>query len=154
MATNNQTAETASSSPARKSSVRKSRSSRPAARKRRNVSSARKAAVGSTRSRASKASGSRAKSRSFDASGLMRQGRQAFNDAYNQVASTTRAIPKAARRMGNGANRESLVRMIEDRPLMLGAVGLGIGMMLAAIIPTMNMMNRGGNRSGSRNRRR
>ncbi len=138
MATTNQNGETAKSSPA----VKKRRSTRKGvvARKRRSTAKTRQ--------------GSRAKSsaRAMGTSEFLNQGRSALSSAYDQVASAGRSLPKISRYVTDGRKRQSITRMIEERPYVLGAVGLGIGMVLAALMPSTRGLH--GDAANTRSRRK
>lgn len=138
MATTNPNSETAKSSPTPKK--RRATRQSAAARKRRSTSTTKQSA------RANGRAGS------TSASKFLKQGRDALSGAYDQVSSASRSLPNMTRYVTDGRSRQSITRMIEERPLVLGAVGLGIGMVLAALIPSMRGSHN--DRSNTRARRR
>jgi hypothetical protein len=117
-------------------------SSRPVARKRRSTASSRKAAR--TNGRASSASTTK----------LLNQGRQAFTGAYDQAVSAGRSLRSS---IGSSSwpsvvdRRKSITSMIEENPLVMGAVGLGIGMVLGAMMPSVDMRSMGMGGRGNQN---
>jgi hypothetical protein len=139
MATMNSTSEKAKPS----TTVKKGGSTRKAAvaRKRRSTARSKQSARANGRSASS-----------HTASQLLKQGRGALSGAYDQVASAGRAFPDMTRYVTDSRKRQSITHMIEERPLMVGAIGLGIGMVLAALMPSMRKSHDGGGRSQSRRR--
>lgn len=109
-------------------------------------------------------SGSTGRGNGSTANTLLRQGREALSGAYDQARSTGRSIRRMGSDIDLGASRRSVAHMIEDNPLVLGAVGLGIGMVIGAMMPSVDMRsvrgmgrsmgldmsssNRGGSRRG------
>jgi hypothetical protein len=80
---------------------------------------------------------------SATASRLMSQGKQALGDAYGWASEGAgRAFPRASDFV---PDRRALRNMLEERPLVLGAIGLGLGAMIGMMLPSRFM---GGNRSG------
>jgi hypothetical protein len=69
---------------------------------------------------------------------FLKQGRSVLSGAYDQVSHATQSLPHAARYVTDPRKRRSITRMMEERPLMVGAVGLGIGMVLAALLPSFS----------------
>jgi hypothetical protein len=105
-------------------------SSRPVARKRRSTARSRKAAR--TNGRASSTSTTK----------LLNQGKQAFTGAYDQAVSAGRSLRSSigsSRWPSVVDRRKSITSMIEENPLVMGAVGLGIGMVLGAMMPSVDM---------------
>lgn len=75
------------------------------------------------------------------ASRLLSRGTQAIDDAYSWLGSAGAALPAAARRVPMPSQAQ-LRGAINDRPLLIGAVGLGLGalagaMLLAAHVPSV-----------------
>jgi hypothetical protein len=72
---------------------------------------------------------------------LYRQGREAVSSAYDSAAKAGaragRAMPKLRENLHLRSRSQSLYTMMEERPLVMGAVGLGAGMVLAALLPSM-----------------
>ena len=60
--------------------------------------------------------------------------KSAFGDAYTWVGETGNALPKTARRIGL-RNQQSMQEFIDEKPLIVGAVGLGLGIALGAMLP-------------------
>jgi hypothetical protein len=60
--------------------------------------------------------------------------KSAFGDAYTWVGETGNALPKTARRIGL-PNQQSMQEFIDEKPLIMGAVGLGVGIALGAMLP-------------------
>lgn len=80
---------------------------------------------------------------SATASRLMSQGKQALGDAYGWASEGAgRAFPRASDFV---PDRRALRNLLEERPLVLGAIGLGLGAMIGMMLPSRFM---GGNRSG------
>ena len=74
---------------------------------------------------------------SATASRLMSRGMQVAGDAYGWAAEGAgRALPLAASRM---PDQRSMQRMIDERPYVLGAIGLGIGAMIGMMLPSRMM---------------
>ena len=71
---------------------------------------------------------------SDSAARLIARGKSAFGDAYAWAGEVGGAIPKTARHM-TLPNSNSLKALIEDKPLILGAAGLGIGVVLGSMLP-------------------
>jgi hypothetical protein len=60
--------------------------------------------------------------------------KSAFGDAYTWVGETGNALPKTARRIGL-PNQRSVQAFMDEKPLIMGAVGLGLGVALGAMLP-------------------
>ena len=71
---------------------------------------------------------------SDSAARLIARGKSAFGDAYAWAGEVGGAIPRTARHMSL-PNPNSLKALIEDKPLILGAAGLGIGVVLGSMLP-------------------
>jgi hypothetical protein len=73
---------------------------------------------------------------------LYRQGRDAVSSAYDSAAKAGaragNAVPKLPGNLHLRSRSQSLYTMMEERPLVMGAVGLGVGMVLAALLPSMS----------------
>lgn len=72
---------------------------------------------------------------------LYRQGRDAVSSAFDSAAKASAragsAMPKLPGNLHLRSRSQSLYTMMEERPLVMGAVGLGVGMVLAALLPSM-----------------
>jgi hypothetical protein len=67
------------------------------------------------------------------ASRLMSRGKRAVNGAYLWVADGAgRALPRAARHL---PDQKTLQGVLEDRPFLLGVIGLGVGAMIGMMLP-------------------
>jgi protein-disulfide isomerase-like protein with CxxC motif len=71
---------------------------------------------------------------------LYRDGRDAVSSAYDsatQAGVRARiALPKLRNKLHLRERSQSVYTMMEERPLVLGAVGLGVGMVLATLLPS------------------
>ena len=77
---------------------------------------------------------SAAGSYSATASRLMSQGKRALGHAYGWAADGAgRTLPKAARYV---PDQRTLQNLLEERPLVLGAIGLGLGAMIGMMLPS------------------
>jgi hypothetical protein len=79
---------------------------------------------------------------SDSASRLIARGKTAFNDAYAWAGEKSSALPRTRSDLGL-PDRKSLKAMIDDKPLIIGAVGLGIGVALGSILPTVGLGAKG-----------
>lgn len=72
---------------------------------------------------------------------IYRQGRDAVSGAYDTAAKAStrasQALPKLRRDLNLRARSQSVYTLVEERPLVLGALGLGVGMVLAALLPSL-----------------
>ncbi len=78
---------------------------------------------------------------SDSAARLIARGKEAFGDAYAWAGEAGSALPKATR--DHLPDQKSLKTMIDERPLIIGAVGLGIGVALGSMLPTIRLPGRG-----------
>ena len=69
-----------------------------------------------------------------NASRFIGRAKSALGDAYTWVGETGSALPKSARQIGL-PNQQSIQAFIDEKPLIVGAVGLGLGVALGAMIP-------------------
>jgi hypothetical protein len=76
------------------------------------------------------------------ASRLMSQGRQALGGAYGWASEAGRSFPRASEYV---PDRSTLRNLFEERPLVIGAIGLGLGAVIGMMMPSRLM---GGNSSG------
>jgi hypothetical protein len=67
-------------------------------------------------------------------SGLARRGKRMAEDAQHWVEEARGAIPRLAKNM-HLPSRPSLETFTEANPVVLGAVGLGIGVLIGALLP-------------------
>jgi hypothetical protein len=140
-------------------SARKKQSSRGAAAKRSKAAAARRSTASrSSRSIASKTrSNGRTSSSRKSGSGssgltsrLLSRSRRAAGNAYEWAAEgASRAIPLASRSM---PDQRTVQRLVDERPYMLGALGLGIGAMIGMMLPSA-FSSMGGSSSRGRSRR-
>ena len=63
------------------------------------------------------------------------KGKTAFGDAYTWAEEAGSALPRRVRGMGL-PNPNTVQHFLVERPLVLGAVGLGIGLALGAMMPS------------------
>lgn len=68
---------------------------------------------------------------------LFRQGKDAVSGAYETAAKAGRALPKMPSSRELRQQGHTVYTMMEERPLVMGAVGLGVGIALAALLPSM-----------------
>ncbi len=72
---------------------------------------------------------------SDSAARFIKRGKDAFGDIYTWAGETGSALPKNMRSLGLPDQR-SVQTFIGDKPFILGAVGLGIGVVLGAMLPS------------------
>lgn len=89
---------------------------------------------------------------SDSAARLIARGKTAFGDAYAWAGEVGSALPRTTRQLGL-PDQKSLQALIDDKPLILGAVGLGIGVALGAMLPSIGHAGNG-KRSNARPLRR
>ena len=71
------------------------------------------------------------------ASRLMSRGKRAIGGAYEWAADGAgRALPRAASHL---PDQRALQSMFEDRPMLLGVIGLGVGAMIGMMLPRHQM---------------
>jgi hypothetical protein len=71
------------------------------------------------------------------ASRLMSRGKQAIGGAYEWAADGAgRALPRAARHL---PDQRILQSVFDDRPILLGVIGLGVGAMIGIMLPRHQM---------------
>lgn len=80
-----------------------------------------------------------------------------LGDAYTWAGEAGSALPRTARQL-NLPDQKSLQTLIDEKPLILGAVGLGIGVVLGAMLPSTrrvgNFVSGNGKRPAARKSRR
>lgn len=90
-----------------------------------------------------------AKNRGKNAQGmtakLYRQGRNVMEGAYDAASGIGSSLPKISGNLHLRQRGQSMYSAVENKPLIFGAVGLGVGIVLAALMPSMS--NRGTHRS-------
>jgi len=74
---------------------------------------------------------------SDSAARLIARGKTAFSDAYAWAGEASSALPRTRRDLGL-PDTKSLKAMIDDKPLIIGAVGLGVGVALGSMLPTIS----------------
>jgi hypothetical protein len=74
---------------------------------------------------------------SDSAARLISRGKTAFGDAYAWAGEASNALPRTRRDLGD------LKAMIDDKPLIIGAVGLGIGVALGSMLPSVGLPGKG-----------
>jgi hypothetical protein len=80
---------------------------------------------------------SRRKSPESMTANLYRQGRDAVSGAYESATKAGRSLPRLTHNLDLRSRGQSAYSMMEERPFVLGAVGLGLGMALAALLPSI-----------------
>ena len=90
---------------------------------------------------------------SNSASRLIARGKAAFGDAYAWAGEASHSLPRNTRDL-HLPDQKSLKAMIDDRPLIIGAVGLGIGVALGSMLPTVGSLTRRAKPAVSRAARR
>ena len=73
---------------------------------------------------------------SDSAARLIARGKRAFGNAYAWAGEASSALPRTTRDLGL-PDQKSVKAMIDDKPLIVGAVGLGIGVALGSMLPTI-----------------
>src|SRR5436190_6484661 len=90
---------------------------------------------------------------SDSASRLIARGKTAFGNAYAWAGEASHSLPRSTRDLGL-LDQRSLKAMIDDRPLIIGAVGLGIGVALGSMLPTVGSLTHRAKPAASRKARR
>jgi ElaB/YqjD/DUF883 family membrane-anchored ribosome-binding protein len=68
---------------------------------------------------------------------LFDRGKTAFHAASNWAGDTAKHLPGAARKL-NLPDQKAAMEYAEQRPLIVGAVGLGVGLVVGALLPRMH----------------
>lgn len=68
---------------------------------------------------------------------LLDRGKTAFQAATDWAGTTVKHLPYAARNL-NMPSQKTAMNFAEQRPLVVGAVGLGIGLVVGALLPKMH----------------
>jgi hypothetical protein len=79
---------------------------------------------------------------SDSAARLIARGKAAFSDAYAWAGEASSALPRTRRDLGL-PDPKSLKAMIDDKPLIIGAVGLGVGVALGSMLPLVSHASKG-----------
>ena len=79
---------------------------------------------------------------SDSAARLISRGKTALGDAYAWAGEASNALPRTTRDLGL-PDQKSLKAMIDDKPLIIGAVGLGIGVALGSMLPSVGLSGKG-----------
>ena len=145
--------------------------SRPAASRRSAASRKASASEAGSKSRRSSSAGTSGRSRSSSGTGRGRSSRKSGSSGSSGIASrflsrsrkaagsalewaaegASRAVPLASRTM---PDQRMVQRLADERPYMLGALGLGIGAMIGLMLPSpLSMRGMSSSRSGGRSRR-
>lgn len=90
---------------------------------------------------------------SDSAARLIARGKTAFGDAYTWAGDAGSALPRNARHLGL-PDQQSLKAMIDDKPLIIGAVGLGIGVAIGSMLPSAGPIGKGKRAPARRSRRK
>ena len=65
------------------------------------------------------------------------RGKQALHTASNWAGATAKHLPETARKL-NLPDQKAAMDFAEQRPLVVGAVGLGLGLVVGALLPRMH----------------
>lgn len=74
---------------------------------------------------------------SASAQRLIKRGKAAFGDASAWAGKTASALPKTARNIG-APDQQAVQTFMSERPLIVGAVGLGLGVVLGSMLPSID----------------
>ena len=66
---------------------------------------------------------------------LMKRGKAAFSDASTWASDTAHSLPKSARKLSI-PDQKSVQNFMSEQPLVVGAVGLSLGVVLGAMMPS------------------
>ncbi len=78
--------------------------------------------------------------------------KSAIGDAYGWAGDATSALPNTMRAMSLPSQR-TMRNLIEEKPLVLGALGLGIGVALGAMLPSVGELGPRFSRDNGKKRR-
>ncbi len=67
---------------------------------------------------------------------LIERGKAAFRDASTWAGDKASGLPKAARNM-NLPDPKAVQTLMHEKPLFVGALGLGVGVVIGALLPSM-----------------
>ena len=68
---------------------------------------------------------------------LIKRGKAAFGDASTWASEAAADLPKTARNVGLPDQR-AINSFMSEKPLIIGAVGLGLGVVIGAMLPSMS----------------
>jgi hypothetical protein len=106
---------------------------------------ARKKSAPAKRKNASRKAVVSAKARNGNSKGisskLYRQGRKAVAGVYDAANTLGSSLPSMPRNLHLRERGQSMYDMVENKPLVFGVVGLGVGMVIAALLPSMHNRN-------------
>ncbi|HEY7747493.1 MAG TPA: hypothetical protein VH933_02325 [Aestuariivirgaceae bacterium] len=83
---------------------------------------------------------------------LLRERQRAINKAYEWASDATRSVPRLAKDL-RLPRRSDLEALTEASPIVMGAVGLGIGLVLGSLMPSKFSTHQGGVASHRRSAR-
>ncbi len=69
---------------------------------------------------------------------LIKRGKAALGEASNWAGETAHALPKTARALGV-PNQKAVQTFMSEKPLIVGAIGLSLGVVLGAMLPSINI---------------
>jgi hypothetical protein len=72
---------------------------------------------------------------------LMKRGKTAFSDASSWASDTAHELPKTVRKL-NVPDQKSVQSFMSEQPLIVGAVGLGLGVVLGAMMPSRTVVTK------------
>ena len=90
---------------------------------------------------------------SDNAARFIGRAKSALGGAYTWVGEKGSALPRNARQIGL-PNQQSIQAFIDEKPLIVGAVGLGLGVALGAMIPLSHSAAPGKRPTGKSSRRK
>lgn len=70
-----------------------------------------------------------------NATSLLNRGKAALGDAYDWAEEAGSALPRAMKNMSM-PDRSTIRNIFDEQPLVWGALGLGLGVLLGAILPS------------------
>jgi hypothetical protein len=79
---------------------------------------------------------------------MLAKGKRAIGDAYDWAQQKGHYLPSASDL--HLPDQRAIRNMVEERPLMLGAIGLGIGMVIGAMLPSYGLPRAGRATAGRR----
>ncbi len=116
-----------------------------------------KKSTSSKRKVSARKNGSSAKSRGKNSQGmtakLYRQGRDVMESAYDAASGIGSSLPKISGNLDLRKRGQSIYSAVENKPLIFGAVGLGVGIVLAALMPSLSNHNTQSSNRSNRSKR-
>jgi hypothetical protein len=106
----------------------------PVAAVRRSKSAGRKRATKRSGGRTRRAAPARTRTSGRKASGLLRRGKHLVDEAQGWIGEARGMVPRIAERVHLPSGRR-IESFAEHNPVLLGAVGLGIGVIIGALLP-------------------